>query len=702
MKATAIWFFLVLVSSTLLPFTKGHAQAAGEVVSFSSERDSVTAHLTSSHFVFFDFHLKPDWHIYWRNPGDTGAAARIRREKSDLGGLESDFQLKFPTPELQRVKELGNFIYANRAVLALPISELPTETKSINLKLRLEWLICREECIPENQTFVIKQIDRSAEALQAERFFLAHETRPDRLQAEIREESGRLKIKIFSAPDNLGSLETLYFFPDHSPWLQATASQKWTRQGHDLDGEIEFDSAAGAGHLEKILSKAKSTNSLGVLGQEDGSVQGVEVHLREENQSLSGASVTSWEERGFQLLLLAFLGGLILNLMPCVFPVISLKILSFTKYAEDSGSAKSHGLVFTLGVLVSFWFLAGLLILLKYFGASLGWGFQFQSKIFLAELILLFFLMALSFLSLFEIDLPVYGLGHLQAKEGHSGSFFSGVLAVLVATPCSAPFMGAAIGAAITKPGFLSFLIFTSLGLGMSSPYLILSYSPTLLRKLPKPGRWMEILKQILAFPMLITALWLGSVFLISASPDQVLILLSSLVALSFALWLGKFNRLMAAIGVFAVCVGMGFLLRDSKNLGETGLKNPKSLELKSEIWEKFSVKKLEELQAEKRPVFIDFTAAWCLSCQLNKKAVLETEAGQKLFHDFDVVLLKADWTDPDPEIESFLQKFDRSGIPFYPLYVPGETQPVILPEVLTPQILRTRLQQSLTKKEHL
>ena len=665
---------------------------AENLARFETERDQVEAYFLKSsdvesrecpkdqecRSIVFDFHLQPQWHVYWKNPGDTGTAARVRTELSEWAGWQPG-KLLFPTPKLLQSSGLASYGYEDRAVLVLPLRASALGSPR-PLRVQLDWLICQSECIPESFVFQVGP-DIGVCPSEVLRTWALTQPMPQTLRGHFSIEKSQLRLQVHEL--KFANLSGLYFFPEENPLLKASAKQTWSQQGTDLGARLEMDSS---------YQDQNSTILHGLIGREEGDLQAHEVEfVREESESL------------WHWLILAFVGGLILNLMPCVFPVLSLKILSFAKYAKDPRGARNHGIVFSVGVLVSFWVLAMMLLLLKQAGAHLGWGFQLQDPRFLSALIILFFLMSLNFLGLFEFDLPISGLNGLLNKSGYAGSFFSGVLATVVATPCTAPFMGAAVGVALAQPSVQTFLIFTSLGLGMAAPYLVLSSTPQLLSLLPKPGVWMENLKQFLAFPLLLTVVWLLSVFSQMVTPMQFIFVQGGLVSVTFGLWLGRFSKKIAVLWViFTVLIlayGVSKVQRAETATASHG-QFQKEDTSEPPSWHKFSVAALAEALSKKQNVFIDFTASWCLSCQLNKKAVLETEFGQKLFKDFKVVLFKADWTEPNDEIENFLQKYQRSGIPFYPLFAAGAEPPVILPEVLTPGILQEALQKNLKQGE--
>lgn len=392
----------------------------------------------------------------------------------------------------------------------------------------------------------------------------------------------------------------------------------------------------------------------------------------------------------FVAMFFAFVGGLILNLMPCVLPVLSLKVMGFAEQAGgDSRKARMQGLSFMAGVVGSFLLLAGVLLLLRAGGEALGWGFQLQNPAIVAVLAFVFLLLALNLFGVFEIGVGLVGLGGAtEGLTGHARSFADGVLAAVVASPCTAPFMGAALGFSLSQPPAGALAIFGALGFGLATPYLVLASWPGLLCRLPKPGAWMETFKMVLAFPLLGTVVWLMWVFGLQTGVNAMTALLAGLVLAALAAWIyGRWNlphrslsiRLAAtAAGIVLLATGVAISLpRNEANLPA------QSVETGKDGWEPFTEKRLQALLGEDRPVFVDFTAAWCITCQWNKQNVLNSEAVRKAFDKKGVARLRADWTRQDPQIARVLERYGRHSVPLY-LYFNGGNQPIILPELLT------------------
>ena len=383
----------------------------------------------------------------------------------------------------------------------------------------------------------------------------------------------------------------------------------------------------------------------------------------------------------FLAVLLAFLGGLILNLMPCVLPVISLKVMSFIKHASDAPHTLwRHGVVFTLGILFSFWALVSFLMVLRSGGAQLGWGFQLQSPIFVMFLILFLFMFALNMFGVFELGGSLGRLANLTFGRGvYMESFMSGVLVTIVATPCTAPFMGPAMGFALTQPLVLAFVVFTALAVGLATPYLLLSLNPKWMKWIPKPGAWMVTLRQFMGFPLMATALWLLWVLSLQTSETIILKVLGAILLIAMSCWLhGCLQNRKSLVVVLVILIISGQWLMMAIRAKD-----------ESSVWQAFDASKIVSYRQEGQAVFVDFTAAWCLTCQVNKKTTLQRKDVLQLFADNDVILMKADWTRRDSEITQVLESFGRSGVPLYVFYSKDLSKDaVILPSLLAPQMI--------------
>jgi thiol:disulfide interchange protein DsbD len=386
---------------------------------------------------------------------------------------------------------------------------------------------------------------------------------------------------------------------------------------------------------------------------------------------------------------------LILNLMPCVFPVLFLKGLALVQSGnEERHKMRNHGMVYTAGILVSFWILVGVLLSLRAAGARLGWGFQFQSPVFLSLMAGLLFFLGLSLAGQFEIGLTLTSAGGgLAAKQGYTGSFFTGVLAVVVATPCTAPFMGAAIGYALAQPAGVTFAVFTALALGLAAPYAVLTLQPAWTRLLPRPGAWMEVLRQAISVPIFATVIWLAWVLAQAYGASVLAALLATFLLIAMAGWfLGRWPAQRWATAIAAIIL-LGAVTLSALAPRELAIAPATTASAShSGEWEPWSSAAVASYQSQGRPVFVDFTASWCLSCQVNERVALSQPQVRKAFADSNVALLRADWTQHDEAIAETLTSLGRSGVPAYALYVPSEKTPRLLPEVLTPGIVTDAL----------
>ncbi len=658
--------------------------------------------------------LDPEWHSYWMNPGDAGLGTKIKWEKT-AGVTISD--VIYPTPHYIPTPPLASYGYEKEVMLLLdavaPRTWKPGET--VTLAGQADFLVCREVCLPAREavSVTLKVGPEAEENSDWALAFARTRAAMPRPAAEVKgltvraahADGGYLIALEGASPFHLANLPVneVRFFAQDPGVIQHAGEQPRVLAVDELVlfAPVSEYSKAPAERLRGLLTLPenatwKQGDAIHAISF-DVPVEAVGSIVMPVQSAPSGGGVPS---SLLLILLSAFAGGVILNLMPCVFPVISLKIMSFVQQAgEHRGKVRSHGFVFAAGVLASFWALAGLLLALRAGGAQLGWGFQLQSPAFVAAMALLIFVLGLSMAGVFEIGASLTRLGSAGGgTEGYGSSFFSGVLATVVATPCTAPFMGGALGYAISQPAWESMLVFTVLGAGMATPYVLLSLFPALLKRLPRPGAWMETLKQVLSFPLFATVIWLVWVFGLQTGIDGAAGLLAAMLFLGIAGWIvGRWNaynisgsmrfatRVLAALAIVA---GLAFAWNASayRAPAASGSGNGAAL------WQPWSPAKVESLVAEGKPVFVDFTAAWCLTCQVNKRTVLHRDAVEQAFRDKNVTLLVADWTNNDPVIATQLEALNRSGVPVYALYKSGSTKPVLLPEILTEGIVMDAL----------
>jgi thiol:disulfide interchange protein DsbD len=655
------------------------------------------------------FKLEKGWHVYWKNAGDSGEPPRI---KWTLPRGISASELQFPAPKRLPLGPLMDFGYEDEVLFPFTITAAnDAKAGAAPLHAHVSWLVCREVCIPGKADLELaRNLTDGTDASAPDPQDLELITRlGDRLPRAF-PSSGRAGFTATATGYRLtvetGQRETTAaFFPADQDVLANAAPQKVTPTANGLTLDLAKDPNASA----------KPTDLRGVLELSGGRVyefaapSGPPVAIAPSvpsspaapsaSSNNSAAVAQSASPALFRIIGLAFLGGLILNLMPCVFPVLFLKGLALVNSGnEERSRLRAHGLVYTAGIVISFWALVAVLLALRSAGARLGWGFQFQSPVFLFLMAGLLFFLGLSLAGQFEIGLSLTSAGgSLAQKQGYIGSFFTGVLAVIVATPCTAPFMGAAIGYALAQPAAVTFAVFTALALGLAAPYLVLTLQPAWTKILPRPGAWMEILRQAVSIPIFGTVIWLAWVVAAIYGATMLAALLAGFLLLAIAGWfLGRWpgkgwSGVLAAM--FALCVVALGIYSGRSLAAAPGTRTVQLQGHEAGGWQPWSDEALKRYRDAGRPVFVDFTASWCLSCQVNERVALGTPEVKKAFADGNVALLKADWTQHDEKIAQALEKLGRSGIPVYVLYVPGEANPTLLPEALTPGIVMDALQ---------
>jgi thiol:disulfide interchange protein DsbD len=686
-------------------------------------------------------HLKHQehWHTYWKNPGDSGMPTAVEWNLPE--GFTAN-PIVWPTPKKFIVNEAIGYGYENDTVLLVqltPPQTLPQSTDSVALSANFRWVVCSDaQCIMGEFSTSTQLKMASAQPKINEDvthiFTHARQQLPakhENVQASRKGSHIELRFQLpeGSADHHQGKIS---FFPenndvvDHAiepiPFEGSQASNHYTVflkssaniQEKDLKGLVVIhNSTMSVSHSLEIQVPIAGTAaqseliSMADIPNKSDQRIGTSSHMA----ALPSAMESEFEGGLGLALLLAFAGGMILNLMPCVLPVISFKILSFVKLAGQSRVLTfKHGLAFSAGVLASFWVLAGVLLILQTYGHTVGWGFQLQEPIFVGILSAILLVFALSQFGIFEMGTSMTSwAGQAEAahrSNGFIGSFFGGVLATAVATPCTGPFLGTAVGFAVTLPTILAMLMFTSLGLGMAAPYLVLTAYPRLLRFLPKPGAWMVTFKEIVGFFMLATVLWLLWVFGAQTDSLAVFMLLIGFFCLALGCWIyGKWGASLSSktvrnIGriLTAVCfIAGGYMIVSAAVPQNAALHDTKQVIADNshgaDTWETFSPERVAELQSQGIPVLVDFTAKWCLICQANHLVFSSSEVNDML-NKLGVVKMKADWTRKDMMITQELRKFGRNSVPLYVLYgkTPSE-QPQILPQVLTPATVLEHLE---------
>ena len=616
--------------------------------------------------------IRERWHTYWRNPGDSGEPTEItwRLPPGFTAG-----PIQWPAPEAIPYDILVNYGYSNEVLYPIEIAAPANLTpgRTVTLTADLYWLVCSDICIPEQGTLTLTlpvAVQGRDNPTWAERIAAAVAALPIRAEGLSARISSSAPARLSIAFAGAAGVRDAYFFPYDREAIDHAAPQR----PNIGDSGLSFTLTAGAANnlgqvpLEGVV----------VLNPQSGARQAYEIAAEPGDPLAGTASAPASAPMAAPALLaafaLAFLGGLILNVMPCVLPVLSIKALSFAGGVQ-AGQARRHGLIYLAGVLATFLALAGLLIALRGAGAALGWGFQFQAPWVNAGLALLFFTIGLNLLGVFELGARFQNLGaSLAGRGGDAGAFFTGALAVVAATPCTAPFMAGAIGAVLTQPAPVTLSVFAALALGFAAPLVLLSFAPGLQRALPKPGPWMARFKQVLAFPMFAAAIWLAWVLTEQTGSLGALALLAVALALGFALHVARWSRLWLAVGLAALALTATLAWRPL--IGE--------MQAPALAWEPWSPARVAQLRAEGRGVFVNFTAAWCVTCQLNEAAALARPDVAAAFERAGVVYLKADWTNRDAQIAAALAEHGRAGVPLYLYYPPGGGAPEIWPQLLS------------------
>jgi thiol:disulfide interchange protein DsbD len=664
------------------------------------------------------FQLEPGWHIYWKNPGDAGEPPHIHWTLPE--GVAAG-PMEFPAPKRLPLGPLMDFGYEDEVLfpMALDVAK-GTKPGPAKLHAKVDWLVCRAVCIPgkaelEVTSYLVVEDPKGTGYfppdvgawVEFQNSFPKSLPPSDRAVFQPTKEGFRLWVET-------GQTEAeASFFPSDENILDNPAPQMLTptAKGLILDLKKDVNLSANPAQLKGVLEL--SGGRAFELAAQAGKVTAQPLASAASHPAAPAATLfasrpaptsslanpPSAKSLSFSELIrvsgLAFLGGLILNLMPCVFPVLFLKGLALVHSGhKELHKLRTHGLVYTAGILVSFWILVAVLLGLRAAGATLGWGFQFQSPIFLELMAGLLFFLGLSLAGQFEIGLSLTSAGGaLAAKHGYTGSFFTGVLAVIVATPCTAPFMGAAIGYALAQPAAVTFAVFTALALGLAAPYVALTLHPAWTRLLPKPGPWMEVLRQAVSVPIFATVIWLAWVLAQAYGAAILAVLLASFLLLAIAGWfLGRWPARRWA-SVVAALILLGVIAVNVLAPGKLAVASGTSAAPEaSGLWQPWSEAAVSRSLAAGQPVFVDFTAKWCLSCQVNERVALSQPEVEQAFQARNVVLMRADWTRHDEAITQALTALGRSGVPAYALYTPGQNEPQLLPEVLTPGIVTDAL----------
>jgi thiol:disulfide interchange protein DsbD len=661
---------------------------------------------------------QPHWHTYWRNPGDSGLPTQLRWTLP--AGLTAQDTL-WPVPKKIAIGSLTNYGYENQTLLVVPIrvaGDFKTSTP-ITVQVMAQWLVCRQECIPQDGTLTLTMPTQGGTATHGAAFEAALQAQPNTLSsaqratATLSEQGTRLTLQVPGLPSAWRG-QRLQLFPITPEVVVNSASltaPKWQGDVWTAQLPVSPDRMDSPTQLQWLLAldddPAKASPPFEVHTSLQGAwpaprnaavpaalTQALQSNAQGTTQTpISNAAATLAPARiattlWLGALLGAFLGGLLLNLMPCVFPVLAIKVIGFAQPGHTRTEHRSAGWAYTAGVVLSFSLLGGLMLALRAGGSQLGWGFQLQSPAVVAGLALLFTLLGLNLSGWFEFGQFVPSrLAAVQHRHPAVDAAWSGVLAVVVASPCTAPFMGASLGLAIGLPAWQALPIFMAMGLGLALPYLAASLWPAVARALPRPGPWMEVLRRVLAFPMFATVIWLLWVLGQQTGIDGAMSVLSLLWAVSFSVWAwrvsGRARWWLVALGA-GLSLWLGSLVLDTLRLP-----SPQTAEASAEPtahspWQVWSPAALQAHLDAGRSVFVDFTAAWCVTCQYNKKTTLSDPGLLQTFQSRNTALLRADWTRQDPTITQALNALGRSGVPVYVVYAPGQAPRVLseLPSV--------------------
>jgi thiol:disulfide interchange protein DsbD len=663
----------------------------------------------------------PEWHTYWKNSGDSGLPTEMQWT---LPPGVSAGEVAWPTPRKFPLGNLANYGFDGTVLLPVPLTVSPDfQGSHIDVQLYASWLVCRKECIPEEGNFALRIPVDGSTGLNARAFeatFAAAPTSQPAGDSAIAPEEGFISVALDGLPTAWRN-QTLELFPEDggiiepgADWTQEWADNRWTARvplsPHRSDGPARMSLVVaqanppgeGPGSPGVLLDvpvqgtwPAPAALPVAVPDSLSAALAANAARAAAPAQPTgSGVSITLWAA-----LLGALVGGMILNLMPCVFPVLAIKVLAFARHGDGAGAQRAHrinGLAYTAGVVLSFVALGGLLLALRSAGEQLGWGFQLQSPGVVAALAVLFTLIGLNLAGLFEVgNLLPSRVASLQARSPTADAFLTGVLATAIASPCTAPFMGASLGLAIGLPPVQALAVFGMLGVGMALPYLAASWVPAIARALPRPGAWMHTFRQLMAFPMFATVVWLLWVLGQQSGIDGAAALLMLLVVLALLVWAlglkGRSRQVLAGsslVGLAWLAWAMG---PNITRLEDAGPGATVATSVQGVSWEPWSAERQNALLAEGRPVFIDFTAAWCVTCQYNKRTTLSNEALLTDMASKNFALLRADWTRRDPAVTEALARLGRNGIPVYAIYKTGQA-PQVLSEVISVEEVRAAL----------
>ncbi len=652
-----------------------------------------------------------NWHTYWKNPGDAGRATQIDWTLPE--GVTAG-EIIWPTPKrIELPADLVDFGYEDEIFLQVPLSISDSfDAESLDISANAQWLECEDICIPGGATVALSlpvlaesQITQNPQWIEG--FAITRASIPSSdvsFDTTFSIADGNLNLLVQATEAVFENASSIRFIPGEHRVFDYISPQEITYQLSSLQ--------LSQGHHPRLSEAPEEIT--GLLLVTDNSGQQISYEITAVSAGIdasdlgflaaSASTLRSSSSASEMNLLLVFvfamLGGMILNLMPCVFPVLSLKVLSLASNSNSSQQEKRlHGLAYTAGIISAFLILAAVLLTLQAGGALIGWGFHLQAPWFISLLIFLFFIMGLSMSGVVEFGTSIMGVGtELQEKEGYSGSFFTGILASVVASPCTAPFMGAALGFAFTQPAIIALAVFVALGLGMALPFLLISFNPALSSLLPHPGKWMLTFKQVLAFPLFATVVWLLWVLGNQTGTDGMAIVIATCVLLGLAAWLYQHRReVQSAFWRYtnALIIMLCFLI--TIGVVRSPLLETQSIaQVISEdaSYEAYSDARLAQLRNNGQAVFVNMTASWCITCLVNEKVALNSESFKSALAEKNITYLKGDWTNNDPEITEVLRRYETSGVPLYLMFPADPTQPAeVLPQILTSNIILEAMQ---------
>ena len=650
------------------------------------------------------------WHTYSKWPGDSGDATLIHEWTLPEGAVAGDIQ--WPTPEWLPFPgtDLVTFSYKSEVLLIVPI-EIP-ETLSgerFVASAHVEWQVCDEICLIGEATVSLDlPVETGPSRADPQWSAAIAQTRDNlpvtdhSLDALFAVAGDRISFSVTSNNREFENVTEAWFFPeqrrilDPGPLRDVALYPGLVQVTHGQPRRMLTDLQTVSGLL--AVQGADGTVRSFVVNADIAEVQGLAAIAAVAAEQQSGTSIKPANQNLLMILLSALAGGLILNLMPCVFPVLSIKAMSLTSKTGASASEyRIHGMAYTAGVITTFLILASVLLALRAGGEAVGWAFQLQSPWFVSMLVFVFFVMGLSLSGVYEFGTRFMGVGgNLTQQGGYSSSFFTGVLATVVASPCTAPFMGAALGFALSQSWIVAMLVFAFLGLGMALPFMVLAFSPSLIKHMPRPGPWMVTFKELMAFPMYAAALWLLWVLGMQTGVNGMTAVASAALLIALALWLlqkssfnaGNWRTVNRLVSVLLLLTALSVLQMPVLEQRAGGIASEGDSDTTSEF-EPFSASRVAELRNAGTPVLVNMTAAWCITCLANEQTTLSTTRVQEAMQEYGVAYMKGDWTNQDPEISRVLDEFNRPSVPLYILY-PADpaAEPRILPQLLTPAIV--------------